>query len=226
MVCLRTYSRAEEAHLDAAYLGSADIDAEVFDESGYGGNLLGMSTSSIRLMVCEDDFEEASDLLGKRPSEPLSESLETPKAKRPNRSVDRLLSVCLVLDVAILSVYFLGGESIYPKHPAVVDDFLASLVFSEWLWRMAYMWGTPLFVVNLVANLLCLVRLPWGRVLFVACVSLEALFVSATPQLVGGNWLSFLSTVSWILAGLLISLLYFSPASEPFVVQPDGESED
>ena len=212
--------------MDAAYLGSFDIEAEVFDESGYGGNLLGMSTSSIRLMVCEDDFEEASDLLGKRPSEPLSDSKETPKVQKPSRPVDRLLSVCLLIDGAILIFYLVGGDDVFPEHPAAVEDFLVSLVPSEWSWWLVYLWGPPLLAANLVANWLCFVRERWGRVLFGVCISLQILFVAITPQWVGGPWLTFLGAISWVLSGFLTSLLFFSPAAEAFVVRPDGESED
>lgn len=212
--------------MDAAYLGSFDIEAEVFDESGYGGNLLGMSTSSIRLMVREDDFPAASSLLSMRANELVSDSQETPKEKQPSPPVDRLLSICLLIDGAILIYYLVVGDDVFPAHPAAVEDFLVSLVPSEWLWWMIYLWGPPLLAANLVANWLCFVRERWGRVLFGVCISLQILFVAITPQWVGGPWLTLLGTFSWVLSGFLMALLFFSPAAEAFVVRPDGESED
>lgn len=63
MIAIQTFPTAESAHLAAAYLGNAGIEASVIDERGLGGNLLGSTTPGIRIEVEEDQQAEAEKLL-------------------------------------------------------------------------------------------------------------------------------------------------------------------
>lgn len=64
MTPVQTFPTAESAHLAAAYLGNAGIEANVIDERGFGGNLLGSTTpGGIRIEVAEEQKEEAERLL-------------------------------------------------------------------------------------------------------------------------------------------------------------------
>lgn len=64
MRILRSYATSEEAHLAATFLRSSGIDAVVFDDSAYGGNVLGAAgRSSIRIEVPDQTYDEARKAL-------------------------------------------------------------------------------------------------------------------------------------------------------------------
>jgi len=69
MPAVKSFNKAEEAHICAAYLMNEGVDAMVIDESGIGGNALGAVTGSIRIEVPESQETEAVTLLeGYEPS--------------------------------------------------------------------------------------------------------------------------------------------------------------
>jgi hypothetical protein len=64
MKTLRTFSKAEDAHLAASLLESAGIEALVIEDHGFGGNLLSTTTGrSTRIEVDEGDFDQAEKIL-------------------------------------------------------------------------------------------------------------------------------------------------------------------
>ena len=67
MQILRSFSKSEDAYLVATLLRDRGIEAEVIDEGGYGGNILGAIKNSIRIEVPEEQFEEAREVLKEHP---------------------------------------------------------------------------------------------------------------------------------------------------------------
>ncbi len=67
MQILRSFSKSEDAHLLATLLRDRDIDAEVIDDSAYGGNILGAIKNSIRIEVPDEQYDAARKVLEAHP---------------------------------------------------------------------------------------------------------------------------------------------------------------
>jgi hypothetical protein len=64
MKTLKTFAKAEDAHLAASLLDSAGIEALVIEDHAFGGNLLSTTTrESTRIEVDEADFDQAEKIL-------------------------------------------------------------------------------------------------------------------------------------------------------------------
>jgi hypothetical protein len=62
MITLRTYSSSTEAGLAKAHLNAAGIQSELLDENS-NSNTVAQLASPIRLMVAEDQIEDARNVL-------------------------------------------------------------------------------------------------------------------------------------------------------------------
>ncbi len=67
MQILRSFSKSEDAHLFATLLRDRDIDAEVIDDSAYGGNILGAIKNSIRIEVPDEQLAAAQEVMKDHP---------------------------------------------------------------------------------------------------------------------------------------------------------------
>jgi hypothetical protein len=62
MTTIKKFLNADEANLCAAFLQNAGIDATVFEDSAYG-NLLNAIANTVRLVVPDEQLDEAKTVL-------------------------------------------------------------------------------------------------------------------------------------------------------------------
>ena len=67
MKILRSFSKSEDAYLLATLLQDSGIDAVVFDDNAYGGNILGAIKNSIRIEVPDDQHDAARKVMEAQP---------------------------------------------------------------------------------------------------------------------------------------------------------------
>lgn len=216
MAFVRSYQKAEDAYLDAAFLGSMGLDARVVDTRGDGGRAVGISEPNIQIEVPEAQQQEALDWLAKQeknePEIPLP--LFEPTWNTENLQV--LLNTLLVFELGFQIWAALYSEVLYTQPPKDVEVFLRSLALSDDLWEFAYISQWPLAALLIVSNLLCLFHSRTGRLLFAVAIFWNLLITLGPPPQIFGPWWGFLGSLSFTASNLALALMYWSPLRQRF----------
>ncbi|MFN0125830.1 MAG: hypothetical protein ACKV19_03990 [Verrucomicrobiales bacterium] len=221
MTVLRVYLRAEEAYLDAAYLGGLGVETTVVDERGYGGNLLAAATSAIRLEVDDDQAEEARQLLHEQIKEAVT--LSAPSATPAGESLRTIFRGILVFDILWYMMALSNSHelSAYPSDEA--EAYFLTLSVSTRLDKLFELAYWPVLLVSLLASALCFFYVRWGRNLYTVTM-LWSLVSTLTPP-TSYYWpaAAFAATLQYTLSVIALALMYWSPLSEKFDAPPRSE---
>jgi len=225
MAILRSYSKSEDAYVDAALLGGMGLDATVVDERGYGGNMLGTTTSAIRIELPEDQLDEARQhLAASVAQEAVAQAPEPFRAEVVPVSSGALplfLRGILLLDIAwSLCVLFLPDWG-FETPPPAVDDYLRSLAFSDRLWDLVAISFRPYILICLLSSVLCLFYLRLGRSLFAFAMVWGVLMMLGPPPQLLGPTAGFFGSLIGTLAPIALALMYWSPLSARFSERAD-----
>ena len=221
MAIFRTYSKSEQACIDAALLCEMGLDAVVVEDRAYGGNILGATSASIRIELPGEQFAEATHLLdGSESTTPRPQTEPAPVPSATQHSLAKLhnfLWWLLVYDLLFEAIVACIPSLFAPKVPHEVENYVKSLVFSDALWRFAYLSYWPLQGLTLVANLLCLAELKIGRTLYAWTMGWSIFNALGFPPNVTSPLVAFLGTLQWTSASIALALMYWSPLAQRFV---------
>jgi hypothetical protein len=216
---LRAYSKSEEAYTDAAFLCGMGLDATVYDERGYGGNLLGLSGESIRIEVPDEQLEEAVRLLATKESERTNKGLEggVKVAVVPNDSkLVVTLRVFLVSELVLYACIFGYQYWFRVTTPFAVDEYLRTLVLSETLWRLAWHGYWPSLLLSLVSTILCWNFSRIGRSLYLFTTVWSIVATLGPPPTLMVPLEVFLNTLYGTVTSMALALMYWSSLNERF----------
>ncbi|MBL9145807.1 MAG: hypothetical protein JNM99_19160 [Verrucomicrobiaceae bacterium] len=221
MAIFRTYSKSEQACIDAALLCEMGLDAVVVEDRAYGGNILGATSASIRIELPEEQFAEATSLLAEvesATSPPLTESapLHNVTQQSPTR-LRSFLRWLLVYDLMFEVLVACCPALFTPKVPEEVEQYFTSLALSDALWRFAYLSHWPLLGLTMVANALCLGELRIGRTLYACTLGWAIVCMLGPPPPVAGPLFGFFGSLQWTGASIALALMYWSPLAQRFV---------
>lgn len=218
MPTLRTYTKAEEACLDAGYLCSMGVEAVLAQDPCEGGTLPGVLGATHRLEVPEDERERAAALLSQRSVEAGPVPVQAyEQAPVDAARLHQFLRFILIYDVMCSLAFAFYGQWLNPEPPPAVMDFLSSLALSEELWQWSYAVQWPLVMMALVANVLCYFYHPFGRVLFTATLVGWVVTQLGPPPVILSPFSGFFGGLQGTLAAMALALMYWSPLRERFV---------
>jgi hypothetical protein len=215
MATFRSYSKSEEAYADAAFLCGMGLDATVFDERAFGGNLLGNGVSGIRIELPDEQITEANQLMAARVSEEKAPLASSPEPVAPV-NLDCLFRWLLISDLGLSALIVGGGDFLTVTPPDSVNEFLVSLSFSDALWRLAYLSYWPLTLFGMLSNILCLFYNRIGRSLFAFTIVWSLLIQLGPPPQILGPAIDFIGGLQGTLTCIALALMYWSPLSERF----------
>lgn len=221
MAIFRTYSKAEQAYTDAALLCEMGLDAVVVEDRAYGGNILGATSASIRIEMPEEQFAEATSVLsGNEPAThplPSAQAASAEPAPPSTAKLRSFLRLLLVFDLVFEGITVCLPEVFSVEVPQEVENYFKTLVFSDALWRLAYLSYWPLFGLTVIANLLCLADLKLGRTLYAWTIGWSILSALGFPPHVASPVVNLLGTMQWSGACIALALMYWSPLKQSFV---------
>lgn len=218
MPVIKIFTKGEDAHLFAAWLGSQGVDSAVFEENAYGGNLLGGTTPGAIRVSVEADDETLTPLL--REWDTLSRQEVAPTATSASLPREgRLLPTfrfLLVLDTLLIILFWALGDNLWHDLGNDVQARLNAIVWSQGLWTTTYYSYPALIIISLIANLLLWLEVPIGRNLYVATLLGWLLLIPAFPPSIPTVLAQGLGALSYLVAGLLLGIIYTSPIARRF----------
>ncbi|HEY1048212.1 MAG TPA: hypothetical protein VGE39_00600 [Prosthecobacter sp.] len=215
-VTLRTYSKSEDAVLDAAFLGSMGINACVIDDQSHGAMALGLAECSIRIEVPSEHLEEAQRLLAQQAATDGAVSPPTFDPSWDPAMLHRFLRFLLVFDLVCFALSPIIDRMFAGPTPRQVSDHLMSLVVSNLLWDIAYMSFWPMYVISIVSNVLCLFHSKTGRLLFAITTVWSLLMALGPPPQIYGPLTSFIGGLQTTASNIALALMYWSPVRQKF----------
>jgi hypothetical protein len=220
MVSIRSYQKPEDAYLDAAYLGSMGIDADVVDLRGNGGHALGVAEPAIRIVVPDGQVSEAMQWLTKQGATETAVCAPLFESSWNTDTLHGFLKALLLFDLGCGILILVFGHVFDTPPPREVNEFLKTLAFSDVLWDFSYISYWPLFAVAIVSNVLCLFHSSTGRMLF-AVTTVWGLITTLgpPPQIFGPGW-GFIGSLQFTASNIALALMYWSPLRQRF----DGAS--
>lgn len=223
MVILKSYSNAEAAYVDSAFLSSEGVEVVVVDEHAIGGNLLGTtSPGSIRIEVAEADFERAEKLL--RESEEAEDLRPAPDRlpillPEPSEEDQRIVTVFRTLIYIDLIVFLLTSffPSIYGSTPPQdIQNYLDGLAISEDSWFFAYSFWPIHSSIVLLSSLLMLAMLNPGRWIYLLSLVTGLLLFWGPPPYIGSAAGNTVASLQWVLVGTIATMSFLHPVSKYF----------
>jgi hypothetical protein len=209
----RSYTKSEDAYSDAAFLCGMGLDATVFDERAFGGNLLGPIAGSIRIDLPDEQLAAAEEILAQREStEPETSSSAPSEVTSPPTDSDKLglfLRVILAVKLAFLAL-MTTSEMTRAWTPAIGAADQDSLPLSESLWRMVFLACAGL------SNILCFFYNRFGRALFALTLIWALLTVFGIPPESYGAVYAVFGGLGGALSGIALALMYWSPLKKRF----------
>ncbi len=220
MKIFRTYSKSEQACVDAAVLCEMGLNAVVVEDRAYGGNILGATSASIRIELPEDQFIEAArllkDLHSASPATEPQTSLPVVSEERSPDALHLLLKWILISDLVIDAIILGFSKHLIVVPPSEVVEFLRSLAFSDALWRLSFLSYWPLMFLSALANLLCLASLRIGRSLYTFTMVWALVGTLGPPPMIFGPTMEFIGGLQWSASCVAFALMYWSPLSRRF----------
>lgn len=216
MEILRAYSKSEDAWLTASLLRSRGIEAIVIDESAFGGNLLGVQKSAIRVEVEEEDLEEANRVIDEAAEAAEDDTSIEDEPVEPVISRSRWFDILVLIELAsVLSFAIFPGAMLVDLGSEVADR-LVETAYSEELWIVGYeLYGPMLFLVCLASASL-LLRWKIGRWLYAITASYSAASYLMFPAAMVSPLGSFVGAVGWALTGFVAAAMFLPPVSGEF----------
>lgn len=216
MPTLRTYQKAEEASLDAAYLGSLGIEVCVVDKCGYGGIAIEINDPHFRIDVPEEQLREAEEWLAKRGAVDAVIQTAVFEPTWDASTLAHFLKILLVFDLGCYAVFLLIGHVIQQPPPKEVNAYLLSLAISDLGWDFAYISYWPLTATALVSNVLCLFYSRFGRLLFLITTIWSLITTLGPPPQIFAPGIGFLASLQFTASNLALALMYWSPVRQKF----------
>ena len=215
MPTLRIYQKPEDAYLDAAFLCSMGIEAVVHQDPAYSGILLGVIEAPYRIETTEGDFQQAADLLLKRPSDPPA----PPQTQSSPLDLTRLaffFRAIMVYNILFLTGTEVFSDELFPELPEPVALYLSSYALSDDLWHLAYLSVLPITILGILSSVLCCFFLPFGRPLYLITVVWSLLCQLGPAPMPVGAYYGFFASIAYALNNMGLALMYFSPIRNRF----------
>lgn len=216
MAVLRSYLKSEDAFLDAAFLGSMGVDAQVVDQRGSGGVAVGVSQPFTKVEVPDEQLEEALQWLAGRGKEDAPVSAPVFEPSWNTASLHRFLKFLLLFELACYVVGGVLGRAFEVVPPKAVADYSQSLVLSMDLWNFAYISFWPLYGLSIISSVLCLFDSKTGRLLYAITTVWGLLTIPGPPPELGSPGMNFIGNLQGTASNLALALMYWSPVRQKF----------
>ncbi len=210
-----TYGKSEDAHVAASLLRSEGIEATVFEDSAFGGNLLGMSAGAIRVEVPEEMLERARSMLVEADSHREVGTGDLVEAG-PSSRLPAVFRKLVLADFVLNVLCWFSQGALFLEAPSGTANGLEAFVRPEALWAVAFLAGQAGLVLEICAFVLLLCFIRMGRVLFIgALICVVVASVASPPYLLTplGN---VLGAIHWLFSGIIVGLMFVPELSVRF----------
>lgn len=218
MAFLKSFQKSEDAYVTAAFLESEGISTTVFDDSSYGGNLMGtLDPDSIYIDVAEGDLERARELLEEQSTgdetSPAESTVLFPDAPKQDRTSLTLFRGLILLEVALIWLTAMFPGIYGPEPPENIQNYLNSLSISEQGWDFAYFMWPARITLDLISSLLMLMLLKMGRLLYLFSIVFGLIMFWGPPPVLQTSLGNTIGSIQWALPAVIATMSFLPPVS-------------